>query len=87
MSDVRDILVSKKTDFFVALATKQWDEDVCDIELDVQGYSLVECRHSDLAGDRARGGFAFWSRSADGLISMKHSPVLDDALLSFVNSE
>ena len=65
MSDIRDILVSKKTDFFVALATKQRDEDVCDIELDVQGYSLVECRHSDLAGERAGGGFARKGESKD----------------------
>ena len=56
-------------------------------DVNVAGYALHEVRRSDVAGDRAGGGIAIYTKQFEGLVFHHHKPEIDDANLAFVNNE
>ena len=87
MEDLRASFEARKPDLFAAFETKRREEDLCEVELNLPGYEVLEFQRSDLAGDKAGGGIAIWCRQADGLMFEQHSPQIRDETLAFVNNE
>ena len=86
LEDVKSTLVRKTSDVCILLETKRRHEEIgCDIKID--GYAVTELRRSDVAGDRAGGGIAYYTRKSEGLIFQEESPSIADQSLHYVHNE
>ena len=78
MSNVDSIVNTHRPDVICLLETKRRLEET-GLDISVPGYSVLEARRSNNAGDREGGGIAVFTRLGDGLLFRQHSPDITDA--------
>ena len=86
LEDIKEVCVKKKPDLVFILETKRREEDV-GLKASIDGYSLIEVRRSDAAGDRGGGGIAVYTRQVDGLVYHEYNPEIKNEQHHFVNKE
>ena len=86
LEDVTSAVLSKSPDIFFLLETKRRSEGI-GIDISVPGYELCEIKRSDVAGDRAGGGIAVFTKNTEGFVFKHHSPPIANADLEFVQNE
>ena len=86
LNNVETVIGSHGPDIVVLLETKRRVEEH-GIDISMQGYSLVESRRSNNAGDRDGGGIAIYTKLSEGILFKHHKPDIADQDKAFVNSE
>ena len=86
LENVETVIRTHGPDIVVLLETKRRVEEH-GMDISVPGYSLVESRRSNNAGDRDGGGIAVYTKLGEGIVFNHYKPDIADQAKAFVNSE
>ena len=86
LANVDSVIDTHSPDVVILLETKRRVEET-GIDIAVPGYSVLETKRSNNAGDRDGGGIAIYTKLSDGIIFKHHKPIIANPANAFVNSE